>query len=71
MTDLEGGVVILKQKQTVWRKYSQEEVFQVDWFCLKGLTILLLNSGPLKGTFLPSSLYTQKDLIEGVERVRG
>ena len=30
MTDLEGGVVILKQKQTVWRKYSQEEVFQVD-----------------------------------------
>lgn len=30
MTDLEGGVVILKQKQKVWRKYGQEEVFQMD-----------------------------------------
>ena len=55
MTDLEGGVVTLKQKQKVWRKYSQEEVFQMDWFYLKGLTVFLLNSGPLKGTILPSS----------------
>ena len=66
MIDLEGGVVTLKQK--VWRKYSQEEVFQMDWICLKGLTVFLLNSGPLKGTILPSSLYTQKDLIEGVNK---
>ena len=70
MTDLEDGVVILKQKQKIWRKDRQEGSIPNGLIVFKRTDSVLLNSGPLKGIILPSFLCTQKDLIGDVERVR-
>lgn len=62
MIDLKGGVVMLKQKQKIWRKNCWEGSIIPNELTLFS-SLFPLNSGPLKGMTFPSSLGTQKDLM--------